>query len=101
VGSILSLALLGGCITDERGGRLINTLSTTQDFVHYFSICRPRFVFVDKSLWDVANVALYEIRGLETTQVIVLGDEKDDVVHVRMSYNLGVNFHLLTESSFL
>jgi hypothetical protein len=55
-----------------------------QDFVHYFSICRPRFVFVDKSLWDVANAALYEIQGLETTQVIVLGDGKDDdVVHVK------------------
>jgi hypothetical protein len=53
--------------------------------MHYFSICRPKFVFVDWSLWDVANAALYEIQGLETTQVMVLGDEKDDdVVHVRL-----------------
>jgi hypothetical protein len=61
-------------------------LSTTQDFVHYFSICRPRFVFVDKSLWGVASSALYEVQGLETTQVIVLGEGKDDdVVHVRQT----------------
>jgi hypothetical protein len=62
-------------------------LSTTQDFVHYFSICRPQFVFVDKGLWDVANAALNEIQGLETTQVIVLGEGKDDhVVHVRIRH---------------
>jgi hypothetical protein len=73
-------------------GRLMNVLSTTQDFVHYFSICRPKFVFVDASLWDVANAALYEIHGLEATQVTVLGDGgSDEIVHVRIFHILVLN----------
>jgi len=70
-------------------------LSTTQDFVHYFSICRPKFVFVDKGLWDVANAALYEIQGLKATQVIVLGEGKDDdAVHVKKFHIFILGVHL-------
>ena len=74
--------------------RLINALSTTQDFVHYFSICRPKFVFVDEGLWDVANAALHENHGLKSTQVIVLGDGKDDdAVHVSICHILNPGVH--------
>ena len=65
---------------------LVNILSTKNDFLHYFSICRPKFVFVDASLWDVANAARDEIHGLEETRVIVLGEGKsNEVVHVKIS----------------
>jgi 4-coumarate--CoA ligase len=54
-------------------GSFISALSTTDDFIHCFSICRPRVVFVDHQLRERANSALMKISGLENSEIIILG----------------------------
>lgn len=54
--------------------RLMNPMSTVNDFVHYFEICRPGLLIADAELVEKARTALERVRGLEDTEIVVLGE---------------------------
>lgn len=64
---------------------LINLLSTQDDFIHYFTICKPNLVVVDAEIYDVAVAALKRIPNLVKTEVVLLGKSKKGIVSVRCS----------------
>ncbi|KAH6673101.1 acyl-CoA synthetases/AMP-acid ligases II [Halenospora varia] len=56
---------------------LMNPMSTVNDFVHYFEICRPGLLITDAELVEKVRTALERVRGLEDTEIVVLGESDD------------------------
>jgi len=51
----------------------MNALSTAEEFVHFFAICRPKLLVVEFSLLESANEALSRTSGLASTKFVILG----------------------------
>ncbi|KAF4625843.1 hypothetical protein G7Y89_g12318 [Cudoniella acicularis] len=52
---------------------LMNPMSTTEDFVHYFEICRPKLLVIDAELVEKVKTAISRIQGLKETEIVILG----------------------------
>lgn len=51
----------------------MNFLSTPDDFIHYFSVCKPRLIAIDPSLYGTIIKALTEIQSLFNVSIVSLG----------------------------
>ena len=70
---------------DANNIRLMNFLSTTDDFLHYLKICRPKLVAIDPSLHDTIDKALISLPLLRQVNVISLLGSDTGAVNVSLS----------------
>ncbi|KAF2713314.1 acyl-CoA synthetases/AMP-acid ligases II [Pleomassaria siparia CBS 279.74] len=58
---------------------LLNFLSTEDDFLHYFTICRPKLVVIDPDLYGVVFKALRRVQSLAVPHIITIGGSRPNL----------------------
>jgi 4-coumarate--CoA ligase len=58
--------------------RLLGTLSTVDDFVHFFRICQPQVVVVDLALLGKVKSGLQRVPDLHKVKLVILGKDGPD-----------------------
>ncbi|KAF8863963.1 acetyl-CoA synthetase-like protein [Acephala macrosclerotiorum] len=59
------------CVWKWGGGKLFSAVSTVSDFVHAFSIVKPRFIIVDPGTIKKLRLALGQVVRREKTKIII------------------------------
>ncbi|CAO2648201.1 Nn.00g074680.m01.CDS01 [Neocucurbitaria sp. VM-36] len=66
---------------------LMNFLSTADDFVHYFTICKPKLVAIDPNLYETIAKALAKISSLRRIPVISLSGFHSELETFPQNFN--------------